>query len=201
MADVELQRYEFPENFIYLYHLKNRSGKYGTILYIPAYADSIQDIQNVSFSQSTPLARSAPIFSYQNSGPRTINIKFQLHRDLMSQLNSQQSNAPVVDGDDYVDTLIKCLQACVVPTYDASSKLVNPPMVALCMGNDIFIKGIISGNLGLTYNLPILRNGKYAVVDVAFEIKEIEPYDAELVSKVGSFRGLNTSLQRNVYKV
>nr|DAE19034.1 MAG TPA: hypothetical protein [Siphoviridae sp. ctiOl67] len=49
----------------------------------------------------------------------------------------------------------------------------------------------------MQYKLPILRNGKYAVVSVNFGISEINPYDAELVMQTGSYR-LADSLDRGV---
>ena len=118
----------------------------------------------------------------------------------MQQINYGVSNAPIKlsmpDSDDYVDLMIKYLQASVVPSYSDAVKMVNPPIVALRMG-EIFIKGVLTGQLSLQYKLPILRNGKYAVVSVNFGISEINPYDAELVMQTGSYR-LADSLDRGV---
>ena len=36
--------------------------------------------------------------------------------------------------------------------------------------------------------------------DVSFTVNEVDPYDAETVAMVGSFRGLNASLERNLWK-
>jgi len=36
-----------------------------------------------------------------------------------------------------------------------------------------------------------MDDGKYACVSVTFTISEVEPYDAESVATVGSFRGLS----------
>lgn len=181
------------DNYIYLYNV-------GQYIVLPLYASSISDNQSVSFAQNTPLSRSAPIYSYQNSGPRIINLSFDLHRDMMQQINYGVSNAPIKlsmpDSDDYVDLMIKYLQASVVPSYSDAVKMVNPPIVALRMG-EIFIKGVLTGQLSLQYKLPILRNGKYAVVSVNFGISEINPYDAELVMQTGSYR-LADSLDRGV---
>ena len=181
------------DNYIYLYNV-------GQYIVLPFYASSISDNQSVSFAQNTPLSRSAPIYSYQNSGPRIINLSFDLHRDMMQQINYGVSNAPIKlsmpDSDDYVDLMIKYLQASVVPSYSDAVKMVNPPIVALRMG-EIFIKGVLTGQLSLQYKLPILRNGKYAVVSVNFGISEINPYDAELVMQTGSYR-LADSLDRGV---
>lgn len=189
------------DNYIYLYHVKNDSGEDGTLIVMPSYADSVTDTMAVSYATETPLARSAPIYSYQNSGPRVVQVSFQLHRDMMKQINFQVSNASVTMGDDYVDTIVKGIQAAALPTYSTASKMVNPPVIAMRLGNDIFIKGVVTGSVGITYNYPVLKSGKYASVTLAFSIAEIDPYDAPTVMKTGSFRGLSTSLERKVWKV
>ena len=73
--------------------------------------------------------------------------------------------------------------------------MVNPPIVAMRLSNDIFIKGVVSGSVGLTYKFPILKNGKYALVGINFQISEVEPYDAWDVVNYGSYRGLDTTLE------
>ena len=51
------------DNYIYLYHVSNSSGKEGTVIVMPSYADSVTDTMPVNYSTETPLARSAPIYS------------------------------------------------------------------------------------------------------------------------------------------
>lgn len=172
------------ENYIYMYHLQE-------FIVLPSFVDSVQENFRISWQQTTPLGRSAPIYSFQSSGPRTVQLTFNLHRDLMYQINKDVSDAKVAIGDDYVDTLIKDLQACVLPDYDGTAKAVNPPVVAVRIGNDIFIKGVITSNLGVTWNYPILSNGKYSNMSINLEISEIDPYDARTVRNVGSYRNLN----------
>lgn len=203
VGNVDKHIFKLEDNYIYLYHLD-------TFIILPNYADSVQDSMAISYQSSTPLSRSAPIYSYQNSGPRSVQVNFRLHRDMMTQINYNVSNAPVGSSqgvitspesrpnDDYVDFIIKALQTMALPTYAAAEKMVNPPIVALRLGNDIFIKGVISGSVGITYNFPILSNGKYSTVDVAFAINEVNPYDAETVLAAGSFRGLDKTLERKV---
>lgn len=122
----------------------------------------------------------------------------------MTQINWQRSNASVQMGDDYVDTIIKQVQAAVIPRYGDAEKMVNPPIVAVRFGDDIFIKGVINGAVSLTYQLPIItdKNGKdkYSIVDLGFSISEVDPYDADTVMLAGSYRGLSTTLERNLWK-
>ena len=127
-----------------------------------------------------------------------MQISLQLHRDMMTEINYGVSNMAVAMGDDYVDTIIKNLQACALPSYKTASKMVDPPMVAVRFGNEIFVKGIINGGVTVTYKLPILDNNKYAQVEISFTIYETDPYDAETVAQAGSFRGMSQTLERRL---
>ena len=116
----------------------------------------------------------------------------------MKQVNYGVSNTIVDLGDDYVDTLIKQIQAVSLPTYDAASSIVSPPIIAIRVGNQIYCKGVVNGALGITYEGPILDTNKYAVVDINFSVFEIDPYDAQSVQRVGSFRSFNKDLERRL---
>lgn len=190
-------RYVMIDNYIYLFHTN-------TLIVVPSFVDSINDTMQVSYSSSTPLSRSAPIYSYQNSGPRQIRVEFNLHRDLMKEINYGVSNAPLDltnpgVTDDYVNFMVKAIQAAALPSYDAATKMVNPPVVAVRLGGDIFIKGVVTGDVGVTYNLPIIEGGHYASVRIAFSVSEIDPYSADEVIEVGSYRGVPRILERFSY--
>ena len=118
----------------------------------------------------------------------------------MYEINHVQSNLTLELGNDYVDTIIAHLQAAALPNYAAAKKMVDPPLIAIRFGNDIYCKGIVNGAVGVTYGLPILRNGKYARVSINFNITETDPYDAEVVMQQGSFRGFDASLERNLFR-
>ena len=179
-----------------------------TFIVIPTYPETIADSMGVNFATTTPLSRSAPIYSYQSSGPRSVQFSIQLHRELMTQINWTKSNADVTvaegGGDDYVDTLIKQLQAAALPKYSSSAKMVDPPIVAVRFGSDIFCKGVVQGGVSVNYTTPIITdkagNDKYSIVTVAFTVHEIDPYDATTVMYAGSYRGLDTTLERNIWK-
>lgn len=188
------------DNYIYIYHLDK-------FCILPTMPESITDTMTSTFSSTNALSRSAPIQSYNNSGPRQVGFNFDLHRDIMEDLNTGISNLKenVVDiGDkDYVDLLLNYLQACALPKYNiykSGSKAVEPPQVAVRMGNDIFVRGVINGSVSVTYNKPILDNGKYAKVSVAFQVTEVDPYDAPTVAMVGGFRGITAAFKNGVFK-
>ena len=189
------------ENYIYLYHIPgDNSSETGQFVIIPTWPESYTDSLSSTFASENILARSAPIFAYSYSGPRSITITIALHRDMMTQLNYGVSNLKLEIGDDYVDTIINKLQAMALPKYDYGSKLVNPPMIAVRFGNEFFIKGVVNGGVNVTGTLPVLSNGKYSQMGIQFTVTEVDPYDAETVVNQGSMRGLSTSLERNLYK-
>ena len=188
------------ENYIYLYHLDK-------FCILPSMPDSISDNMQSRFVDTNALARSAPVQSYSNSGPRSISFTFDLHRDIMEDLNRNISNLKdnVVDikDKDYVDILINYLQACALPKYNVykvGSKAVDPPQVAIRMGNDIFIRGVVSSGVSVVYKKPILDNGKYALVQVTISVTEVDPYDAPTVAMVGGFRGVSATCKGGIYK-
>ena len=181
------------DNYIYLYHIDK-------FIVIPTFPDQLNDTMSVNFNKSTPMSRSAPIYSYSDSGPRTMQFNITLHRDMMTEINHGVSNYPVPVGDDYVDIMAREIQAIALPAYNSSNKVVDPPLIAVKIGKEVFIKGVVTGNVGVTYEYPILETDKFAQVMISFNVEEIEPYDANSVIQVGSYRGLDTTLERNLYK-
>lgn len=198
-------KFKMIDNYIYFYHLDK-------FCILPTYPDSITDNLLSNFAATNALSRSAPVFSYANSGPRTVSVNLKLHRDLMNDLNKSSSNIKhgEVDlnrtvnfsADDYVDTLVNHLQAVALPRYQAynsGSKTVIPPMIAIRFGNNVFIKGVVTSGIQCTYSKPILYNDKYAVVEITFSVSETEPFDADTVAAVGSFRGITHAFNDGVY--
>ena len=168
---------------------------------MPDYPDDLSDIQSPKWSPSQPLLRTAPIQSYSGNDARKITYQSKWHRDMMNDINSSNSSiAKDIDfssDEDYVDRAIKQLLAAQLPVYNSAKMQVQPPTVAMRLGNEIYIKGVLTG-CGIHYAKPILRNNKYAQIDVSIEIIETEPYDAEMVLELGSFR-CNTIQNRNAY--
>lgn len=196
------QWYTLPDNYIYVSHL----GEDGVYIILPNYPDSVQDTMQNQFGQTNALARSAPVFTYVNSGPRSMQVTLQLHRDLMDSVNINVSNlqnkcmgVEFNDYDDYLDKLLKILQAIALPKYNLDNKAVEPPIVALRISDEVFIRGIVSGGVTVTYQKPILSNGKYAQVTVAFNIYETDPYDASTVYKNGGFRGVTRTMKKGFH--
>ena len=182
------------DNYIYLYHTD-------TLIAVPTYPESIQDSMAVNFSKTSPLSRSAPIYSYTGSGPRSFQVSLQLHRDMMNNVNVANTRLKIenLDSNDYVDILIKQLEAAALPKYAASEKMINPPIVAVKFGSEFFCKGVVSGSVSKEHSGPILRTDKYAMVTVSFTLEEIVPYDADTVMTTGGYRGFTQDLERRIY--
>ena len=121
---------------------------------------------------------------------------------MMNEINRDNPKIPATSliQEDYVDLMVKQIQAAALPAYAVAQKMVNPPMVAIRLGNDIFIKGVVNGAVSVSYEYPILSNGKYACVTMGFTVNETDPYDAYTAMQYGSFRGLSTSLERRIMK-
>ncbi len=180
-----------PDNYIYISHLDEDSRFWR----LPCSPETITDSMPSNFQSTHALGRSAPVWTYSNSGPRTVQVQLHLHRDMMDEVNIGVSSAVLGYGDDYVDNLIRALQSISVPRYNLSNKSVEPPLVALRLSNEVFIRGIVNGDIGLTYALPLRSDGKYAQVTLSITVTEVDPYDATTVYTNGSFRGLVNTLR------
>ena len=183
------------DNYIYLFHTDEW-------VLLPQYPEQVNDAMTSRFSQTNALSRTAPVFSYSYSGPRQVQISLSLHRDMLNEVNVDASNMRVdrSSGMDLTETLIKRLQAIALPRYDAANKEVVPPMVAVRLGNEVFVKGVVDGSVSVTYQKPIMDDGRYAQVQVSFTVSEVEPFDAESVSQLGSFRGITKTFKNGIWR-
>lgn len=177
--------------YIYLHH----TDEY---LWIPILPDNIKDDMASNFTSTNALGRTAPVFSYINSGPRTVSFQFMLHREMLDGVNIGNSNIDPEIGLDYVDALISRLQAIALPKYSPKDKSIEPPMISVKIGNTLFIKGVVTSGISVGYQKPILSDNKYALVTIGFTITEVDPYDANSVMELGSFRGLTRTLQGKI---
>lgn len=198
MNETVVKPFQMIDNYIYLYHTD-------TLIALPLYPESIDDTMTVTYREEIPLSSTAPIFSYSNSGPRTLSITLPLHRDMMTSINVEKSNLNIdlLSDDDYVDIMVRQLQSIAVPNFMPQQTAVNPPQVAIRFGGSIFCKGVVNGSVSVSHSGPIINyNGvdKYAMVTVSFTVYETDPYDAESIAKYGGFRGLNTTLERKIWR-
>ena len=96
------------------------------------------------------------------------------------------------------EKFIHALQAIAVPKYNLSNKAIEPPLVAVRLGREVFIKGVLTSGTSVTYGKPILVDEKYATMKVSFTISEVDPYDSSTVFKNGSFRGMVATMRQGM---
>lgn len=188
MANNDIVSRILPDCYLYISHL-DEGFKYWML---PGYPNEVSDSMRSNFAEATALGRSAPVYTFSNSGPRTITISLEFHRDMFEEM---PSNVVPGDDEDKSESFIHAIQAIAVPKYNLSNKAIEPPLVAIRLGREVFIKGIVSGGVTVTYKKPILSNEKYAVINISFTVSEVDPYDSSTVFKNGSFRGLTATLR------
>lgn len=179
---------QYYNNWIYLFHTDE-------FLYLPEYPDTISDKMGSTFSQTNALSRTAPVFAYSYSGPRVVNFQLNLHRDMLYDINIGNGNYITDPDEDLIDSLVRKLQAIALPVYGAKNKMVTPPSIAVKIGKEIFIKGVVHGGVSIDYQKPIMEDDRYAYITLSFNIYETEPYDAQSVSQLGSFRGITAQFK------
>jgi hypothetical protein len=109
------------------------------------------------------------------------------------------TNVTPRDGEDKAESFIHALQAIAVPKYNLSNKAIEPPLVAVRLGREVFIKGVVTSGINVTFGKPILVNEKYATMKISFTISEVDPYDASTVFQNGSFRGLTATMRQGMH--
>lgn len=183
-----------PDCYIYISHLDlPEQAKYWQL---PGYPDEVTDNMPSEFAASTALGRSAPVYTFSNAGPRSIQLTLNFHRDMFEEMTS---NVTPQDGEDKAESFIHALQAIAVPKYNLSNKAIEPPLVAVRLGREVFIKGVVTSGINVTFGKPILVNEKYATMKVSFTISEVDPYDSTTVFQNGSFRGLVATMREGMH--
>jgi hypothetical protein len=183
-------------NWIWISHLDETPAA-GWVL--PCSPTSITDSMESNFASATALGRSAPIYTYSHSGPRTVVVDLAFRIDAFEDDNMTNPYALLVSPGEYkCDSLIRALQAISLPKYDMSNKAIEPPLVALRLSNEVFIKGVVTSPIQVTYELPIIYGDRYSVVKLSLTVTEVDPYDASAVFKSGSFRGVVGTLRNKL---
>ena len=80
-----------PDNYLYISHLDEDFQFWR----LPCNPETISDSMQSTFTPTTALGRSAPVYTYGNSGPRTVQVSLHLHRDMMDAVNIGVSNADI----------------------------------------------------------------------------------------------------------
>ncbi len=190
----DLLRRILPDCYIYISHLDlPEEAKYWQL---PGYPDEVTDNMPSEFAAATALGRSAPVYTFSNAGPRSIQISLNFHRDMFEEM---PTNVVPRDGEDKAESFIRAMQAISVPKYNLSNKAIEPPLVAIRLGREVFIKGVVTSGISVTFGKPILVNEKYATMKISFTVSEVDPYDSTTVFQNGSFRGLTATMRSGMH--
>lgn len=129
----------------------------GEVLYMPCYPKSISDSLSVQHGSQSLFTSTEPYVVYNSSGPRTVSVSFQFHREMRGY-----------DNDTYIDNIIDTIEAACYPLNDGTMSVET----RLIIGKDISIRGVITGGVSVSYSGPII-DGKYNVIDINFTIQEV----------------------------
>lgn len=192
-------------SYIYIYHL-------GLIFNIPTLPESLTETMNITYNATPILGRSAPLQTFTGAGPRSVNIDIKLHRQLfqienplirtesgeaqlesatVTMSNPTTGNIEEVDTKDAVDYLVDALTSISLPKYTSANKAIVPPSVFVRYGNELAMRGVPS-QVTKTSSGVWLKNGKMAMVEISFNLTEVEPYSAQYAAANGSLRGVPT---------
>jgi hypothetical protein len=112
----------------------------------------------------------------------------------MMHMIAKPAGQPSVD---IVQDLIDTIEASVIPTYEASAKMINPPMVTVNIANQTRITGVVNGRVSKRHH-GHWRDGKQVQCAITFTVSEIEPFSAPMVARLGGYRGISRTLENTV---
>lgn len=144
-----------------------------TVLNMPCYPDSVSDSTDVSYNTSSILGRSEPYTTYNNSGPRSINFTFNMHREMTG-------------NEAEIEKIVRYIESAVYPNYNSN---VAPIKVQVYIGKTIYISGIMTSET-TDWSGPIDDTDKYNLVNVSFTVQETtgNPKSASYVQSYGGYR-------------
>ena len=96
-----VKNFILPDNYIYISHLGDLGDGF-QFWVLPFYPDTISDSMQSNFVDTNALGRSAPVYTFSNAGPRTVQIEMKIHRYMMDDVNVGESNVRLKEGEDYI---------------------------------------------------------------------------------------------------
>ena len=83
MSDNNIVNRLLPDCYLYISHL-DEGYQYWML---PGYPDKVTDQMDSQFNANSALGRSAPVYTFSHSGPRSIQISLSFHRDMFEDIN------------------------------------------------------------------------------------------------------------------
>lgn len=128
----------------------------GETFYFPCFPESYSDTHEVSIQPQEIMGRSEPFQIYKHTGPRSVSVRFKMHREMNHALETD------------IDELVGALQSAIYPM--GLDSII--PRVELVIGNNCYIKGIITSNIDTTWSETINKNTQYNMVEIGFTVTE-----------------------------
>ena len=127
----------------------------------PVYPEELSDNYQSNYTQMPDmLYQYEPWQAYQSSGPRTVDLTFNFHRDMWTGDHR----------DGKANELIRFCEAHCYPNYSGSS--VQTSMSTLYVEGAPFIRGIITG-VSPKWSGPIGLDGWYLMCELTLSITEV----------------------------
>jgi hypothetical protein len=139
----------------------------GTTYYFPCYPESYSDSRTAHFTTQHPMGRSEPFQIYQNSGPRVVQVSFQMHVEMTCV-------TPIRD-------LVAAVQSAEYPIGDSRSSTIVPKVI-LKLGDSCYIEGVIADSVNADWTGPLIDD-RYVMVTLSFSVTECTglPRTADMV--------------------
>lgn len=179
-------------NYIFAHHI----GDKGKLYRIPIYPRNIQDTLTPNYRESQTLARTAPIQSWVNSGPRTLSFSIDVHRDYdYYKGRNGDKGEKMADFSELLDEY----QAINLPNTSEAT-IIKPPRVTVKIGSNSKGGHRITGVPTITVleKEPII-DGVYQSATITITVKELIPYSEKDVSSLGNARGIKLYQNSNGY--
>lgn len=162
------EAFKLPWGKIQLY-----SSLSGEIMDFPVYPEELGDKRQANYTtMPDTIYQYEPWYMYESSGPRQMNYKFHIHRDMWTGDHT----------DGKANQLIRFCEANCYPDYNGS--LVNVSTVKLYINGKKHISGIMT-EVGTDWSGPIGQDGFYLECNLSLSITEVAE-EALTYSKVKS---------------
>ncbi len=128
---------------------------------IPVYPEDVSDGVSASYTQMpNMLFQYEPWYLYESSGPRSLSLKFHMHRDMWSgDHNDGRCNA-----------LIRFCEASCYPKYQGAA--VYSDLVTLYIHGQPLIRGILT-KVDVQWSGPLGHDGWYLECSMTLQITEV----------------------------
>lgn len=146
---------------------------------LPMFPQEFSDSNSGNFSSQSLLGRSVDYQIYTGSS-RDVSFILNLHREMYT-------------NEDTLDDLVSLIESACYPGYSGNVGIVRVPEISFQIGDQFFIRGILT-SCSVTWKPPIVstngRYTKYNNCDMSISVKETTgPYSNDNIRSIHGNRG------------